>query len=140
METVCVFQANDHFTALAAKELLESNDIVCLMPNEHLSGVVPYYSMAIGGYSLFVQEADFKRSRELLKFINNKAGITNTRIEPEQKSEGPGESCPKCGGSDIEIEIKNRRSLIVSLYLLFTVPVPAKKAVKRCNACNHHWK
>lgn len=131
MKTVFLYQAESHFEALSIKDELESRGIVCLMPNEHLSSVMPFYTPATGGYRLFVSETSLEEARNVLKMIVDVDTLTDTSNL---------ETCPLCYGEHTRLEKKPRRGLIVSLMILFFVPVPAYSTRYVCLDCGHRWK
>ena len=135
MNTVCVFDSDDRFSAMSAKELLESNGIICLMPNEHLTGILPHYSVATGGAKLYVSEKDYELAKIILQPFIKDFVIEKEKLEAIKLDEHKIEKCPKCGSTNIIVNAKYRRGLIAFLYLLTGVPIPAKKVIKRCEDC-----
>ena len=137
MKTVCLYQAKTHFEALTIKETLESNGIICLMPNEHISGVVPYYSQATGGFMLLVSETSYDNALEILEQV--------IRIYEDSESEEDDiirgiESCPQCKSKEIEFTKTPRRGLIISLLVLLMIPVPAFRYRYVCLDCGNTWR
>lgn len=137
MNTLCIFEGNSHQEALSVKEILEFNDILTIMPNEHISSVMPFYSLPTGGFSLYVSNTQFVEAAELLHSLNIK--IQNNELlenlETLQK-EKQLETCPHCGNNSVETQLETRKGLIVLIFLFFGVPIHAKKAVKKCHICN----
>jgi len=139
MKTVCVYEAPDYSKALSAKELLDSFDIITLMPNEHHAGLKPYMNIAIGYFRLFVKESDFDKASEILEaymYIDRKNHIA---LEVETSSQ-KNEKCPSCGSINTEDISIPRRFIIFILYLMGGIPIELRKTRKHCRDCNHHWK
>jgi hypothetical protein len=136
MDTICLFSGGSHHEALNVKEILESNNITCLMPNEHVSGVMPHLSLTTGGYTIFVSAAQFIQAGELLNSLNikieNSHLIENLEILKKEKEL---EECPYCGNQSVEIILENRRGLIAFVFMLFSVPIKAQKVKKMCHIC-----
>jgi hypothetical protein len=135
VQTVCVFEANDHAEALAIKALLESNDIICIMPNEHITGMIPFYNYATGGFKLFVSEKQYFDATTLLQ--------AHSVIETAQKPAADDiltKSCLFCGSKNLKLETKARTGLILSIFIFFGIPIPAKKKVWVCQDCGRKHK
>lgn len=139
MDTLCVFEGKNHQEALIVLELLETNDIPSLMPNNHLSSIVPYYSLATGGFKIFVSENSFEEAAKLL--LSNNFSIHNAQqlaeSSPENKKKIVYETCPNCGQLTLETKKKNRFGLIISFFLLCGIPIQASKFEKICNNCDY---
>ncbi len=134
MDTVCILIAKDHLSASSAKALLETNNIFSMFPNEHLTGVMPHYGMTTGGFKLFVSSHDEDRTNEVLKDHRS-----DLEYSCKSKKELKTEHCPKCGSSEIEIDMSYK--LWIGLFgALFSIPFPAKKCINHCKKCEHKWK
>lgn len=134
METVCILIAKDHLSASSAKALLETNDIFCMFPNEHLTGVMPHYGMTTGGFKLFISSEDVERANEILK-------DHRSDFEYSSKSEKTLKStvCPKCNSTNVILD-RSYKLLPGLLGVLFSIPFPAKKSITKCSDCGYSWK
>lgn len=141
MKTVCLYQADSHLEALAMKEELETRGVVCIMPNEHLSAVVPFYTSATGGYRLFVSESALDDALGILETILETDSIGSSSTTTAETTPAAGvEICPRCRGSHTRFDKKPRRGLIISLMILFFIPVPAYITRYVCLDCGYRWK
>jgi len=137
MDTICIFEGQSHQEALSVKEILESNGIISLMPNENISGVVPYYSLATGGFSIFVSNRQFVEGSLLLNSLGFKTENSKLidNLEEIKKSKVL-EKCPECGNMSVETIVEKRKGLIISMFLLFGIPFDARRYKKICHICN----
>ena len=134
MKTVCIYEASSHFMALSAKELLESEGIMVIMPTEFTGGVYPQYSLISGGDRLLVSESEADRAREILAGFEGHA-------EPLEEPFYTGErSCPLCGSSRYTEFIENRPGRTGLLFLLTGGLLSRKKRYFQCHSCGHIWK
>lgn len=134
METVCILIAKDHLSASSAKALLETNDIFCMFPNEHLTGVMPHYGMTTGGFKLYVSSLDVERANSILEEHRADLEYSSKSKKSLKKS-----SCPKC--SSINIELDTSYKLLPGLLgAIFSIPFPAKKCLNRCKDCGNSWR
>ena len=136
MKTVCLYQAKSHIEALTIKEMLDAKDIICLMPNEHISGVVPYYSQATGGFKLLVSETSYDEALEILK---QTLGINNDGKPKTDKIIKGLNSCPICNSIEIKFIKIPRRGLIITLLVLLMIPIPAFRYRYVCLDCGKKW-
>ena len=134
MKTVCIYEGSSHFMALSAKELLESEGIMVIMPTEFTGGVYPQYSLISGGDRLFVREDEAEKAREILSGFEGKAEPLEEPFYTDHRT------CPLCGSPKYTEFIEERRGLTGSLFLLFGIFVPAKKRSFQCRSCGHTWK
>lgn len=133
-----VFTAHDHITALRAKELLLSNDIICMMPNELHSNLKPYLNIALSGFSLYVSEHELDKATGILEaysFIKSKS-----KIEIDDLDSDIDLVCPKCGKNNIDFVVRKRRFWILVSYILTGVSLDLKKNIYQCNDCSYKWK
>jgi predicted nucleic-acid-binding Zn-ribbon protein len=141
LDTICVYRGDNHQEALSVCEVLESGGIVSIMPNKHISSTVPYYSLATGGFSVFVSCSQFIEAAELLHSLNydveNKNLIDNLE---EIKKEKVLEVCPSCMNESLESTSVKRTGLIIFLYALFGVPINAIRIVRYCSLCGYRSK
>lgn len=95
MNSYCIFEGKSHFEALSFKEILENNNIYCIMPNEHLTGVVSYYFSFIGGFKILVSEKEIELATKILSEFGY---INIDHCEPDINFTIKEYSlCPKCG-------------------------------------------
>ncbi|MBN2626965.1 MAG: DUF2007 domain-containing protein [Spirochaetales bacterium] len=134
MNIVCVYDGPDHFLALSAKEILESEGITVIMPTEHTGGVYPQYSLITGGNRLMVSEADAPRAREIL------AGFEGNARPLDEPYPLPERTCPWCGSSKYTEIVEQRRGLMGSLFLILGVLIPVRKRYFQCGTCGKEWK
>jgi DNA-directed RNA polymerase subunit M/transcription elongation factor TFIIS len=105
---------------------LEAEGIKTFIPDQNTASIQPFYSDAMGGVRVQVDEEDLARAREVLKDVLPQAdrGIF---------------TCPKCGSDSVEYGQKAKRSVFLSL-LLIGFPLPWFKRECTCNSCGHIWK
>ena len=135
MKTVCIYHAGTYFEALSIKEKLESKGIICLMPNEFITGVVPHYSIATGGFRLFVSESSYEDAIEILKTSFDIDGNRQRSEEPHPYSV----TCPKCQSEDTSLVKHPRRGLILLTLILIGIPFPAYRYRYVCSTCGFQW-
>jgi hypothetical protein len=140
MNTVCVYNAPDHLTALRAKELIEASGIICMMPNEHHSQLQPYMNLAIGGFRLYVAEPWAAQARSALRengFVpENSEDVDGT----PPASPHPSGRCPACGSDRFHAESRPRGFSILTLFILFGVPTDLRKHYLMCDGCGYRFK
>ncbi len=142
METICVFKGQTHQEALCVKAILESNDIITMMPNEHMSAIIPPLSFAKRGFDILVPRTQFIEAGELLNSLNYK--IENAELIENLTQADKSkylELCPQCGSRSLETKLIPRRGLLIFIASLFVnIPINARKTVKYCHICNKNIK
>jgi hypothetical protein len=134
MKTVCIYESSDHFLALSAREILEAEDIIVIMPTENMGSIMPHLALAEAGHKLYVSENEAGRAREILKGF---AGNAQPMEEPFLAS---GKTCPQCGSPKYTEIIEKRRGIMGLFFLLFGAIKPVKKRYFQCQSCGHEWK
>ena len=128
--TVRVFR--DLPEAQLARTILESANMPCFLADENTVRMDWFYSNAIGGIKLWVNEEDAEAATALL----------DAEIPSEFAVEGVGEytqpSCPRCKSLDISYEDLDKRTTFAALFA-FKFPIPFKRRRWNCNACGHEW-
>ncbi|MDC7223850.1 MAG: DUF2007 domain-containing protein [Spirochaetales bacterium] len=133
MKTVCVYDGPDHFLALSAKEILESEGIMVIMPTEHTGGVYPQYALITAGNRLLVREDEAERAREILSgFEGNAQPLEEPFFKPER-------ACPHCGSVLYTEILEKRRGWRGFVFLLLGTLIPARKRYFICKTCGETW-
>ena len=118
--------------AQLARSILESASIPCYLADENIIGLDWFYSNAVGGIKLWVNEEDLPAARALL----------NAEIPENFEVEGLGEfrqpRCPDCDSLDVSYEDLNKRATYAAFFLKLPIPIHARKW--KCYACGHEWK
>jgi hypothetical protein len=144
MKLKCIFSSMDIVNVQIAKSILESDGIESFIPNEQINNILPYASLAFSAIELMVKEEDFEDAEiSLADFKNNILENKTSIVEDEQLLTENKEEfivCPKCHSDKIEIKVKSFNILIIIIFLIFQIPVAAKKAVHVCKECGYKWK
>ncbi|MDA3849857.1 MAG: hypothetical protein PF447_01145 [Spirochaetaceae bacterium] len=139
MDTICICEGDSHQETLMVKEILESNDIACLMPNEQISNIIPSYGLVTGGFQLYVSRCRFKDAAELmipLNFTVKNRELLGDIAEPE-KVPRIYAKCSNCGENTLKSEIKEKRGLWVFFSILLGITLQPKKIQYKCEFCGH---
>jgi|ERR1017187_3133690 DNA-directed RNA polymerase subunit RPC12/RpoP len=143
---------NDGFITIASyPEPLEANlmrskllseDIECILLDENLISVQPFYSNAIGGIRLQVHEDDAMRAKEILD-ESNKPPLHIVRKSDESDSNRTYKNtklhCPECNSTDVYYERHTNSELVLSVLLL-GIPLLFIKGKYHCYNCGNKWK
>lgn len=105
---------------------LQSMGIKAFIPDQHTVSVQPFYSYAIGGIRIQVDESELSRARELLK------------NELHQAAKGMFE-CPGCKSDSVRYERVSKRFAFLTI-LFVGIPLLWLKRQFKCEACGHKWK
>jgi predicted RNA-binding Zn-ribbon protein involved in translation (DUF1610 family) len=123
----------DLMEAFLGRSLLESAGISCWIADENLVRMDWFYSNAVGGLRLQVDERDKAAAREILEEGSPRTiayGEAEAYVQP---------TCPKCGSAEITMgDGTERGRSLVALYVL-AIPVPPREAVWHCDACGAQW-
>lgn len=117
------------------KTYLESEDIKCVLLDEHTVGLYPLISTALGGIQLCVHESQVEEALDILH-----------KLESAQPKDDEGHNlvCPNCGSSDYMQGYKSYASVrgVLSLVLtvLFVIYPLYFKSINRCNVCQTKFK
>ena len=126
------------YEAHLAKGLLESSNIEVVIKDELTVQVNNFYSNAIGGVKLLVEESQVEQALSILKeggYINPQ--IHKEKIKLERFSTEYKKKCPYCESLDV---VKKKNYLYVVLgILLFGFPFPFFKKRYFCFDCNKEW-
>jgi hypothetical protein len=129
--------------AHVVKGFLEANGIESYLKDEMTVQVNNFYSNAIGGVKLQVNEPDFERGIQLLKesgYLKEHTTIEEDQIKiVEIKSIADKKICPFCG-SDNFGKSKKLAWPIVPVYLLLNIVFPIYKPTYKCFDCDKEWK
>lgn len=114
--------------AYLARNILEVEDISCVLDNEHTVAV--YNSaLALVEIRLRVHESD---AREAVALLVSK-GIIPPPGEPVSRS---GARCPRCNGG----HVKPTLGMIFRTLLSMLIAGPVSGARYRCKDCGHTWR
>lgn len=118
--------------AQLAKTILDSANIACFLADENLVRMDWFYSNAIGGIKLWVNEEDLEAAKALL----------DAEIPAEFEVAGVGEfkqpRCPKCESLDISLEDLNKPASYAPFIIGIAVPI--KRSRWKCGACGNEWR
>jgi hypothetical protein len=118
--------------ALLARTILESAGMPCYLADENLIRLDWFYSNALGGIKLWVNEEDVEAATALLD-----AEIPATfPIQGQEDYTQP--RCPKCQSLDITLEDLEQRSARAVAWIVFTPFLKTRRRWK-CNACAFEW-
>jgi hypothetical protein len=126
-----------------AKGYLESNGIETIMKDEMTVQVNNFYSNAIGGVKILVQNSDYEQGIHLLQkggYLLGNDATTDYKIElVEKDSLFNKKTCPFCNSENIGRN-KKINILIVPVYLILGVIFPIYKLSYKCFDCWKEWK
>jgi len=105
---------------------LQASGIKTFIPDQNTTLIQPFYSNALGGVRIQIDENDLARACEVLK------------NDLPQANKGMFE-CPKCKSDSVAYEKISRRFAFLCL-LLIGLPLLWFKREFKCNACGHTWK
>ena len=100
--------------------------IKTFIPDQNTTSVQPFYSNAIGGIRVQIDENDLTRCAKILK------------DELPQTNRGMFE-CPKCKSDSVTYEKISKRFAFFSLFLI-GIPLLWLKREYTCNLCGHKWR
>jgi len=126
-----------------AKGVLESEDIDVQIKDEMTAQVNNFYSTAIGGVKLLVQEKDAERAYNVLKeagYIKEEEKKENVKVSTlETFSKEYAQQCPYCQ-SDNVIKQKTPGYIVLFSILLLGLPLPFMKKTYYCFDCRKEWR
>ena len=125
------------------KGFLESNGIEVYLKDEMTVQVNNFYSNAIGGVKLQVNEPDYEQGIQLLR----EGGYLNDQTTQEKKEIkiievarlADQKVCPFCGSDNFD-KSKKLSWPIIPLYLLLNIMFPIYKPTFKCFDCGEEWK
>lgn len=130
---VTVRRYRDLMEAFLGRSLLESAGISSWVADENLVRMDWFYSNAVGGMRLQVDENDEAAAREILE---ERAPRTITFGEEEAFVQP---ICPKCGSTEVAMGDGTERGRSLAALYVLAIPVPPRKPMWHCEACGAHW-
>lgn len=124
--TIATF--NELTEAHILKGRLEAEGILCFLGDEHIVGVQPFYSVAVGGVKLKVTEGDVAEARAILARIQEGSGqfdYDTIEMAPPTQEYTRTLTCPNCGSDNVG-------------ELGFPLPFVSRRYT--CYNCSHTWK
>ena len=128
------------FEANLMRSKLLSEGIECILLDENTISVQPFYSIAIGGIKLQVNENDRARAMEILK----ESSPTPLHIvhvaesKPHRKNHGKTIHCPECNSTSVYYERLTNGELVLCVLLL-GIPLLFIKGKYHCYNCGKKW-
>lgn len=124
---ITVFLTNNQYEAEIIKQQLLMEGISSSIVDEHLGGA-PYFSSAVGGIKIQVNQSDYYRSKEI---INEYTVSNDTTVAKVLQ-------CPRCDSTNTKYK---KTSLLIKILSIFTFGMPLFFRIKkfRCNNCNYQW-
>lgn len=98
------------------------------LENRQTLGVIPIWTVALGGIRVVVPEHQYDAARVLLEKLN-----AGEDALPDDESE----KCPKCGNPKVlERRVSLWGAIRAFFFGIFGTPLPAVKLEKRCRWCD----
>ncbi len=119
-------------TAHIYKGRLEAEGVPAFLADEEIVTANWFYSNAIGGVKLQVQEADAARAAKILGLASS------ILIEAAEETPDDAWICPRCESVNVHYEKYRTRGVFLSM-LLAGFPFPFLKRRWKCNDCGHEW-
>lgn len=133
-----LFSSQDLSEINFVESLLIKNEIRYFIKDEHMSNLLPHYTVALGGKKVAVNDEDYERAIEIIR-NNLEEQETSSTIKPKVDDK----KCPACGSADVEICNKYRTSIKSVVFAIFTfilfINVLSSNKRLKCNKCNHEW-
>jgi hypothetical protein len=139
---------NDGFITIATyPEPLEANlmrskllseDIECILLDENLISVQPFYSNAIGGIKLQVHEDDAQRAKEILEESNKPPLHIIYKNINHKTNKHTKLHCPECNSTEVYYERLSNSELVLCILLL-GIPLLFLKGKYHCYNCGNKW-
>lgn|SRR5512146_2904084 len=119
--------------ALLAKGKLESAGIACFLADDNMVRTDWFWSNAIGGVKLKVEQEDVEAAMEVLSEEIPESLPAQEKVAFRQPK------CPQCGSLDVRYDSPWHG---LRLALLWFLPIPAPAGRKRwmCEACGAQWR
>jgi hypothetical protein len=131
-ELITLWVYRDLPEALLAKGKLESEGIECFLADDNMVRMDWFWSNAVGGIKLRVEQEDAEAALELLG-----EAIPATLSVDEGGKEYRQPQCPKCRSLDIKFESVNEFAL--PFLYVFSLPFPFSKKSWKCENCGNEW-
>ena len=133
---------NDSYEANLMRSKLLSMNVECILADENVVNVQPFYSNAVGGIKLKVREQDEAMALEILEEKNQPPEGPTLSSNGKAKLDTEAEAvlvCPNCGSTNIYFERFNAMTLMWSILLL-GFPLLFLKGKWKCFNCGESWK
>lgn len=121
------------------RNILEANGIFCFLKDELTIQAYPFYSNALGGVKVQVNESEADQAIEILK----QHGAWEA-VEPQtlmvRNASGKLTECPSCGATDLSIVRSPSKILFAIGFFLFGFPLPYFTHLYHCYNCSSNIK
>lgn len=125
------------------KGYLESEGIESIIQDEMTAQVNNFYSNAIGGVKILVNEADYEQGIKILKkggYINEETITVEKKIEIISiEKETDKSHCPFCKSENIG-KNKGLNVIAIFLYIVLSIFFPISKEKYQCFDCGKEWR
>ena len=124
-----------------AQLYLNSEGIETVLNDEFTVQVYGFYSNAVGGVKLLVNEDDYEQALASLEtggyVVNHRVADQISRVPVASKADR--KHCPFCQSDNINIS-KEPNVVVIILYLILGVIFPIFKSSYKCFDCGKQWK
>jgi len=119
---------------------LLSEGIECILLDENLISVQPFYSNAIGGIKLQVHENDLEHAKEILAESQTPPLhiVHVSKNKPQRKPKGKTIHCPECNSTSVYYERLSTGELALCILFL-GIPLLFIKGIYHCFNCGNKW-
>ena len=119
--------------AAIIRSRLESEGIACFLKNELSIQINPFYSNALGGVELQVDESDLERAQEVLSGLER---TDNTSLAEEEKATDGEPGCKVCGALPSD---RSSYSVLVFVLCILCLGIPFFYVGRKntCHNCGH---
>ncbi len=132
LTTIASFR--EAYAAHIARAKLEAEGIPAFVADEHLVGVHPLYSDAIGGVKLRVAEEDAERARSIV--TEDRSGDLRGVVEQRPRRAARASTrCPACGARSVTRAVDARAPRVARA----SFPVVVWTSEFRCDDCGLAW-
>ena len=114
--------------AYFAKNQLEMEEIESFIFDEHIIGVHPFYSNAVGGVKLVVHESEFENGNVIVKKFQEKQ---------REYLEAISHRCPNCDSTNIRKKTTFHIILNIIFILIFNFLWVIFYRKNKCRDCGH---
>ena len=128
MEWVTIATFTQPTEAHVIKGKLESEGVEAIIADEHVLGVQPLYSHAIGGAKVQVKAEDVERARDILSEHSGAAQPALSEVV-----------CPDCQSKSVKVSAYTKPFALIALILFF-FPFPFLRRRWQCEDCNYSWR
>lgn len=145
----CISMNDGFITVASYPEPIEANlmrskllseGIECILLDENLISVQPFYSNAIGGIKLQVHENDSQRAKEILTESQTPPLhiVHVAQNKPHRKTQGKTIHCPECNSTSVYYERLSTGELALCI-LFIGIPLLFIKGKYHCYNCGNKW-